>query len=123
MLILIDDEPLLRETLVSLLEDLGYAVEQAGDGSQGLQLVEAYGDDVEAVIVDLHMPVMDGFDFLEKMRQQKKLFSIIVLSGTGDSDDEERAKALGAFAVASKPIIDLGEFIQILNRAIGNLSQ
>ena len=57
----IDDEPVVRESMASYLQDSGYTVLQCGDGREGLELVRREAPDV--VLLDLRMPRMTGWNF------------------------------------------------------------
>ncbi|MBA4358917.1 MAG: two-component system response regulator, partial [Desulfovibrio sp.] len=65
-ILVIDDEPGLRRSLCAYLEDRDYGVLEAANGEEGLVLLDQNLQNLEAVIVDLNMPVMDGYSFLQE---------------------------------------------------------
>ena len=79
--LVVEDEADLRETIRDGLELNGYAVVTAKDGQDALDKIEGI-EMVCLVILDLLMPVMNGWDFLEKMRQRSALASIPVVVHT-----------------------------------------
>lgn len=107
-ILVIDDEDGLRRSLCAYLEDMDYETLEAADGQQGLQLLKAPTASVEAVIVDLNMPVMDGYAFLLHARECAPGIPTIVLSGVGVVEDAIRAVRAGAWDFITKPLHDFG---------------
>jgi two-component system chemotaxis response regulator CheY len=68
-ILVVDDEDAIREVISETLELEGYHVEKAADGLQALRLVKTTHPD--AIVLDLMMPVMDGWTFLEQCRNDK----------------------------------------------------
>ena len=79
--LIIDDDRVLRETLRFLLEGEGYTVVEAEDGERGLRAVTEHAP--SAAVVDLTMPVMDGWEFVDRVRRDERsgALPICVLSG------------------------------------------
>jgi signal transduction histidine kinase len=101
----IDDDQYVRESLANFLEDFGYTVLQAEDGLQGLQLLAAHRPDL--ILVDLRMPRMDGLQVLAKVQQVAPEIPIMVVSGAGDIRDVVEALRRGAWDYLVKPIQDM----------------
>ncbi|WMW64725.1 HD domain-containing phosphohydrolase [Nitratidesulfovibrio liaohensis] len=106
--LVIDDEEGLRRSLCAYLEDMDYDPLEAADGRQGLEVLAASLPHVEAVIVDLNMPVMDGYAFLARARELSPDLPTIVLSGVGLVEDAIRAMRAGAWDFITKPLRDFG---------------
>lgn len=104
--LVVDDEEGLRRSLCAFLEDMDYGTLEAADGRQGLKVLEASLPDVEAAIVDLNMPVMDGYAFLAHARELAPDLPTIVLSGVGVVEDAVRAMRAGAWDFITKPLHD-----------------
>src|SRR6185436_11128315 len=85
----IDDRPINRQFLVSLLGYGGHQVLEASDGVEALEIVSRSHPDL--VITDIKMPNMDGFEFVEKFRQDSKNITTPVIFYTA-SDQEEKAR-------------------------------
>jgi two-component system chemotaxis response regulator CheY len=66
-ILVVDDSPLIRKAIRRIIEPLGYAVAEAGDGVQALAHVEG-GAVTDAILLDVEMPVMDGLTFLKTLR-------------------------------------------------------
>ncbi len=106
-ILIIDDEDGLRRSLCAYLEDQDHELLQAANGQQGLEAMRAALPDLDAVIVDLNMPVLDGYGFLEKAVAEAPELPIVVLSGVGVVDDALRAVRLGAWDYLTKPLGNL----------------
>lgn len=109
-ILLVEDEDITREILAFKLKLLKIDFDEAGNGDEGLKKMKAnsYG----LVLLDLRMPIKDGFRVLEEVSTDKKLknIPIWVLSNLGQKDEIDRALKLGAnkyFVKASFAIDDL----------------
>lgn len=103
--LIVDDEESTRLLLAHIVaQDLRAEVQLAGTSVQALRLVE--NGRYEAVLLDLHMPGMDGFEVLKRIRASTHNAStpVIVVSVLGDPASMERAIALGANAYHVKPV-------------------
>lgn len=98
--LVVDDEPLVREMLAAALRADGLTVDEAGDGAEALELmaVQEYG----VILLDLLMPKVDGFGVLEAMTPQKTQPVVIVITGA-DSRAVDRLNARGIHGVLRKP--------------------
>ena len=104
--LVVDDSRMNRLTLARLLEQLGHAVVEAEDGRQALDLLAGGGDPIDLVLLDVVMPVLDGFETLEAMKADPALAAIpvIVVSGLDDLDGMVRCIQLGAVDYLPRPI-------------------
>jgi DNA-binding response OmpR family regulator len=100
--LVVDDDPNIRETLAIHLRNVGYVVRTAKDGIEGGYSVLA--DRPDLVITDVQMPYMDGFDFLAALRADKSVSDIAVIMLTSEVEWEERGKRLGANGYVTKPV-------------------
>ena len=100
--ILADDHPLFLEALRQAVERAGINV--VGAVTRGDDLIELASrtDELDAVLLDLSMPGYDGFRCLELLRATKPKASLIVISGSDDADDIQRALDLGAVCFVGK---------------------
>jgi DNA-binding NtrC family response regulator len=80
--LVVDDDPIERASLAQIVSSLGYAVEQAGDGEEALAKLE--GNAVTAIVTDLMMPRMDGFELLRSLVAAGQAPPVIVLTGFGN---------------------------------------
>jgi signal transduction histidine kinase len=103
-ILVVDDEELNRILLSVNLQESGYAVETAEDGQQALQMLRAQPFD--AVLLDLVMPRMDGYQVLAAMKQDAGLrrTPVIVISSTDEMDSIVRCIEMGATDYLAKPL-------------------
>jgi putative two-component system response regulator len=118
-ILVIDDEEGLRRSLCAYLEDLGYDALEAGNGLEGLEILRQNIPDLAAVIVDLNMPVLDGYGFLRQAREETPELPVIVLSGVGVVDDALQAVRLGAWDFLTKPLHNFS----ILEHTLGKVME
>lgn len=102
--LVIDDEAVLRDSIACYLEDNGYTVFQADNGSAGLELFERHRPDL--VLTDLRMPGLSGLEVLEAVARQSPETPVIVISGTGDIAEAIETVRSGAWDYVVKPIQD-----------------
>lgn len=99
-----EDSPANRELLRELLEGWGYEVAEAEDGAVALQKIKEMAPDL--AILDIQMPVLDGFSVLRLLREDQRFnhLPILALTAFAMSGDRERALAAGFAGYHSKPI-------------------
>ena len=101
-ILIIEDQPDIRRLLANYLVTQGYETKTAENGLDGLFLLEQWQADL--VTVDLNMPIMDGYDFIEKAVTRWPDMPIVVVSGIGAVDQAVDALRLGARDFITKPI-------------------
>jgi len=94
--LIVDDDPINLEILGSILEDK-YELTKAVSGTEALSIMVDKQPDL--VLLDLHMPELDGFEVLARMRSDNNLVNIPVIFVTGETDSYQEAKGLGMGAV------------------------
>lgn len=101
----VDDSRTMQGMLRKALEGAGYDVIQGGDGVEGLEVLQAADPTPNAIITDINMPRMDGFEFIEAVRAlgQYKHLPMIVLTTESDPEKKARARAVGATGWIVKP--------------------
>lgn len=99
--LIIDDEPEIRESLETLLELENYAVVTAPDGKTGLNLLS--GRSVDLVLLDLMLPDLSGIDVLERIREQDRETPVVVLTAYGSVENAVAAIKCGANDFLTKP--------------------
>lgn len=106
MVVLVDDEPNIRETVAFILEAEGLEVETGSDGVEGLDAVKRCRPKV--VLLDVMMPRMDGYEVCQAIRQDRALDGvfIMILTARGQKSDEAKALEVGADLYMSKPFDD-----------------
>lgn len=100
--LLIDDEQQICESINMILEYEGYDVEFTTSAIEGLEKFAS--KDFSAVLLDIQMPEMNGFEVLKKIKEQKQSTSVIIISAHGSVENAIKATRLGAFDFLEKPI-------------------
>src|SRR5205085_1049781 len=116
-ILVVDDEPDLRDAVRVYLEMHGFSVLQAADGQEAVDKVRTTLPDL--VVLDVMMPVMDGIAVLQEMRTLSAV-PVIMLTVKGDEDDKVRALRLGADDYVTKPFSQrelLARIESVLRRA------
>ena len=113
--LVVDDEPLTRETLKELLRDEGFDAESFASPYEALQVLER--EDVAVVLTDLRMPLMDGLEFQREIRQRRPDTAVIFMTAFGTVASAVEAMREGAADYLSKPL-NSEELIIRLRRVI-----
>lgn len=101
LILIVDDEIGVRELLMDALSLGGFEAIEAKDGMSALALIRKKKPDL--LIIDVNMPVMDGFDLLERVRSSKNEVPAIMLTARKDRTDISRGLRLGADDYVTKP--------------------
>jgi DNA-binding response OmpR family regulator len=115
LVLLVDDEPSIRETLSFMLEMEGFSVATAEDGLRGLEMAQRLRPPV--MLLDAMLPQLDGFSVCRQLKGEPATAStrIIMLTALGQRSDRERALGAGADFYFSKPF-DEDELVTLLRR-------
>ena len=109
LVLVVDDQEINRDVLGMILED-DYEIMYATNGREALDIIEEYRDRLSVVLLDLIMPVMDGFAVLDRVRNDEFLKRIPVIVLTAEKDAELKALQMGAADFITKPF-DMHEVI------------
>jgi len=112
--LVVDDDPELRNVLALALETSGFRVLTASNGREALHRLRSLPD-ICAVMLDVLMPVMDGAMFRETQLRDRSLRGIPIVAMTGAPEGVERARAIAAAALLRKPL-DFDEVRETLGR-------
>ena len=93
-ILIVEDKPASRELLRTVLERQGYVVTEAEDGEDALNKVRGYVPDL--VLLDLQMPIRNGYDVLKEMRKDSRLVNVPVVAITANAMPEDREKVMAA---------------------------
>ena len=111
--LVVDDNRSVREPLVSLLEGRGFSARGVANGREALQILRD-GFDACLILLDLTMPIMDGWRFRALQQQDPALVGIPIVVLTALSDPTEAAQKLGAVAGLAKPL-DLERLVRLVS--------
>ncbi|HEX9161710.1 MAG TPA: sigma-54 dependent transcriptional regulator [Thermoanaerobaculia bacterium] len=100
--LIVDDETAIREAIRMTLEYEGYKIDEARSGQEGID--KATKTDFDAILLDIKMPVLDGIEVLENLKQQKVTSPVVMVSGHGDVHTAVECTKRGAFDFLEKPL-------------------
>jgi two-component system, NtrC family, nitrogen regulation response regulator NtrX len=102
LILVVDDEPDIRELIKDILEDENYEVRIAADGQEAQQIFNEQQPDL--ILLDIWMPDIDGISLLKEFKQQNKNVTIVMMSGHGTIETAVEATRLGASDFIEKPL-------------------
>lgn len=115
-ILIVDDEEDIRKELSKWLNDVGYKTSEAASGNAALALARRMNFD--AVLLDLRLPDLDGFEVLQKLHEDYPDICIIVLTGYGTEDSPARARQFGAFDFFEKQPLKFERLITRIDASI-----
>lgn len=113
-ILVIDDDDLVRDTIVETLIQEGYLVKSAKDGVEGLQTIR--GEHFDLIITDLYMPEKEGMQTIIEIRRDFPKMKILAISGRSDAMLNV-ARLLGSNSTLGKPF-DLGELASTVEQLL-----
>lgn len=115
-LLVIDDDILVRQSIVAYIGDSGYQVHDEPNGRAGIAWFEQNRPDL--VLTDLRMPDIDGLTILRRVKEIDPNTPVIVISGMGMVSDVAEALRLGAADYLVKPLVDMEVLTHSINKAL-----
>ncbi len=121
-ILIVDDDPLVREALRHCLQFAGYEVAEAAEGEEALARVRERPP--QAMLLDIRMPGVDGYTVCERLQDlpTPTRVPVIIITGFGDFDLHRRAYAVGASACLTKPV-RLAALVGILEAVLATAGQ
>lgn len=118
--LVIDDEEILRESILNILTTRGFFVIGAADGRRGLQLAKEFVPDV--ILCDVRMPKADGYEVLKALRQDSLTATIPFIFLTAENKENvlRQGQVLGASGYLAKPFTT-AELLEAISQGLGNL--
>jgi CheY-like chemotaxis protein len=120
-ILVVDDEQDILETIVDTLEiefdSNEVKIEKAMNGVEALKFFDKPGNSFDLIVTDLNMPEMDGIEFTENIKKIKATMPVIVFTGHGDAEEQEKLNSLGVVAMIKKPYVEdlIEEVVNTLN--------
>lgn len=115
-ILIVDDEPAIRELLADFLKQKGYGVVSADNGEDAIELTKS--GSIDASLMDVKMPGMSGITVLEKIKEIDPDIEVIMISGYASVDSAMDAVRYGAFEYIKKPFGSLDDILQVIKRAL-----
>ena len=115
--LVVDDDPYIRDVVAQLLEGEGYRIEEATNGAEALGVVSDATRRPNIILLDLMMPVMDGWEFARRLQEYIPPLNIPIVVLSAARLPTERLTVLGARAVLAKPF-DVDELLAQVARLV-----
>ncbi len=115
-IIIAEDDPVLRNLYIKKFSVAGFAIRAVEDGEQAIKEIEQQTPDL--VVLDIHMPKVDGFQVLERYPQSTRRFPAIMLTNFADDKSRSRGKELGADDYFIKKDMTIKSLIDMVERVL-----
>ena len=115
LVLIVDDEPAMRQNIVDLLHSQGYDFAEAADGDEAFAKVKSLVPDV--ILLDINLPKKDGLSLLKEVQELFPKLPVIIFTAYGTSERAIEAMKSGAFDYLEKPF-ELDEFLITIKRAL-----
>jgi len=113
--LVVDDDAALRNTLVEILEEEGYRATSASNGMEALELLRTSTARPRVILLDMMMPVMDGWAFRAEQRRDPLLSEIPVVIFSAQGNVKDMASQVSASAYLKKPLL-LKEVLEMIEK-------
>lgn len=114
--LVVENDGICRSEIAEILNELGYEVDQVGNGAEALKHLDTTAQTPDAILLDLITPVLDGWGFCRACAQNPRHAGIPVVVMSGIPDIDSQARQLGAAARLKKPF-ELRALLDALERA------
>lgn len=104
LILVIDDEPVVRLTLLAILKKLGYQTLSSASGKEAILTFKKHHRDIDVVLLDMLMPDMDGLECLEQLQEVRSDVKVLLNSGISQQENEDDFIQKGITAVLYKPL-------------------
>jgi two-component system, NtrC family, response regulator AtoC len=116
--LVVDDEALIRWSIVETLTDLGYSVVEAGNGDSALRTLDDASKPIDVILLDYRLPDSDSLTLLSTIRRITPTSQVIMMTAYGTPEVTRGALDLGAWRVMSKPF-EMREMAAAVQQASG----
>jgi DNA-binding response OmpR family regulator len=116
VVLVVDDERLIRWSLSEGLSDSGYVVRLAASGAEARAALSAFGKEPVVVLLDLRLPDVADLSLLSEIRAARPDVPVIMMTAHGSPEDSRRALELGAVQFVGKPF-DVNEVVRLVDAA------
>ena len=114
-LLIVDDDPQLRNSFKKVLEEEGYRIQTAGSGAAGIEVVKREMPDL--VIMDVRMPEMNGFEAFKIMHSIEPRLPVIIMTAYGTTETAIETIKMGAFDYVLKPF-EIPDILDLIKKAL-----
>ena len=113
--LVVDDDSSVRAVIVLMLEEFDFEVVEAEDGAEGIRAFREHADDLDAVVLDVSLPDMQGTDVFRELRAIRPEVPVVLTSGNNEPETRARFERMGIDAFLGKPFSPI-RLVQTLTR-------
>ena len=117
-ILIVEDDTVLRDLYLRKFSPEVYDVRMAGNGQEALELIAKSRPDL--VLLDINMPVLDGFGFLEKLPREQRSFPIVILTNFDDQANRDRGAKLGIDDYFVKKDMTIKSLVTMVEKLLEN---
>jgi signal transduction histidine kinase/ActR/RegA family two-component response regulator len=121
LILVVDDEPLVRASSEQVLRQHGYRVVTAADGTEALAAYQLHAAEIALVLTDVMMPIMNGVDLVRALRERQPTLKIVIATGMASDANIHDLTGLGVTGILAKPN-SARELLETVSRALGTSS-
>ncbi len=121
LVLVVDDEALIRWSLSEALTDAGYVARMAANGAEARVTLASFGRDPVVVLLDMRLPDVADLSLAREIRQKRPDAAVIIMTAHGTLEDATLAAELGVLRVVSKPF-DVRDMVKLVGQAWAGLS-
>jgi two-component system nitrogen regulation response regulator NtrX len=114
-ILIVDDEPSIRQSLKGILSDEGFEILTASNGYEALKVIQRESPDL--VLLDIWMPGIDGIETLQEIKKESSFIQVVIITGHGTIETAVKATKMGAFDFIEKPL-SIDKIIVTINNAL-----
>ena len=114
-ILVVDDEPMIRELLSDFLSEEGYSISEATNGKEALEMIQK--EPFNLVLSDIRMPEMSGFDLVKLVKKHSQRIGFILMTGFSTIYSEGDVRKIGADDYLPKPL-DLSDLLEKVERVL-----
>lgn len=115
-ILIAEDDAVLREVYQKKFGISGYVIRLAQNGEEAVTAIQQKSPDI--LILDFHMPILDGFQVLEKFPKEQRSFPVIALTNFGDRGSRARAQELGVDDYFIKREMTIKQLVEMVERIL-----
>ena len=113
-ILIAEDDPVLRNLYIKKFSVMGYAIRTAQDGEEAVMQINLQTPDV--LVLDIHMPKIDGFQVLQMLPKDRRPFPVVLLSNFADEKTKARGIELGADGYLVKKDMTIKALVEMVER-------
>ncbi len=113
-ILIVEDDAVLRSLYIKKFATAGYTIRAAEDGEMALAEINKKSPDI--LVLDLHMPKMDGFQLLQQFPKKDRPFAVVILTNFADEQTRQKGKTLGADDFFVKKDMTIKSLLEMVQR-------